>query len=436
MGRANGSALKFLLDTSVQRFGTVVIGGSPLKLFRLTPGGAALVDEIAAGGDARASALVDRFVDAGLLHPQPLPGASVFTDRDVTVVVPTLGEPANVPAGAIVVDDGSQPLVADATIRLDTNRGPAAARNAGLASVTTPLVAFVDADVNLPAGWLHHLIPHFNDDRVALVAPRVTVPPTAGAIGAYEQHGSPLDLGPQPARVVAGTRVSYVPSAAIVCRTDALRDLGGFDEALRAGEDVDLVWRLVEANWRCRYEPASSVHHAARPTWAAWARQRITYGSSAAPLAKRHPGAMAPVRISSWSVASWLLGISGHPMAGAAIGLGSAAALTRKLPDVPTKVAFRLAALGNARAGEQIANAVRRVWWPLILAAAWRSRTARRVLVAAALASKDPVRLADDIAYSVGVWKGMATERTLGPLVPQISSWPGRSVARPAAVAR
>ncbi len=428
--------MKFSLDTSVQRFGTVVTGGSPLKLFRLTPGGAALVDEIAGGSDASASALVDRFVDAGLLHPQPSTDAPAFTESDVTVVVPTLGIPANVPAGAIVVDDGSQPPVTDATIRLATNRGPAAARNAGLACVTTPLVAFVDADVDLPTGWLHHLLPHFNDDRVALVAPRVSVSPTAGAIGAYEQHGSPLDLGPHPARVEAGSRVSYVPSAAIVCRTDALRDVGGFDESLRAGEDVDLVWRLVEAMWRCRYEPASTVHHAARPTWATWARQRITYGSSAGPLAKRHPGALAPLRMSGWSIASWLLGISAHPVAGAAVGLGSAVALTRKLPDVPTKAAFRLAALGNARAGEQIANAVRRVWWPLILVAAWRSRTARRVLVAAALASKHPVRLADDVAYSVGVWKGMVTERTLGPLVPQISSWPGRSVARPAAAAR
>jgi mycofactocin system glycosyltransferase len=436
MGRANGSALRFSLDTSVQRFGTVLIGGSPLKLFRLTPGGAAVVGEIAAGNAVPSSTLIDRLVDAGALHPQPDSRAATFTNRDVTFVVPTLGEPANVPAGAIVVDDGSQPPVAGAAVRLATNRGPAAARNAGLARVSTPLVAFVDADVRVPTDWLEHLLPHFDDDRVALVAPRVMVEPTSGAIGAYEQHDSPLDLGPAPARVMAGTRVSYVPSAAIVCRTDAVRHLGGFDESLRAGEDVDLVWRLAEAGWRCRYEPASTVHHAARPTWAAWARQRITYGSSAAPLAKRHRGALAPLRMSGWSIASWLLAVAAHPLLGAAVGLGSAAALTQKLPDVPTKAAFGLAAHGNARAGEQIADAVRRVWWPLLVVLAWRSRTARRVLVAAAIASKHPVRLADDVAYSIGVWKGMVTERTLSPLVPEISSWPGRSPASPPATAR
>ena len=34
----------------------------------------------------------------------------------------------------------------------------------------------------------------------------------------------------------AGTRVSYVPAAAIVVRTDALRAIGGFDECLRHNE--------------------------------------------------------------------------------------------------------------------------------------------------------------------------------------------------------
>jgi hypothetical protein len=83
----------------------------------------------------------------------------------------------------------------------------------------------------------------------------------------------------------------------------------------------------------------------------------------------------------------------------------------------------------DTSAAEEIAKAVRRVWWPIIAVAAVRSRTARRVLLGAALASRHPVRLADDVAYSIGVWRGMAAERTLAPLVPAISSWPGRRPA-------
>jgi hypothetical protein len=223
--------------------------------------------------------------------------------------------------------------------------------------------------------------------------------------------------------------VSYVPAAAIVCRAAALHAIGGFDESLRVGEDVDLVWRLDAAGWRCRYEPHAEVWHAPRPTWAAWIRQRIDYGSSTAPLARRHRGALAPIRMSGWSVATWVLAAFGRPVLGGAVGAGSAAALVRKLPDVPARAAFRLAGEGNLRAGDQIANAVRRVWWPVVAVAAVRSRPARHILLAAALAARTPMRLLDDVAYSIGVWKGMAAVRTPAPLVPEISSWPGRRPA-------
>jgi hypothetical protein len=133
--------------------------------------------------------------------------------------------------------------------------------------------------------------------------------------------------------------------------------------------------------------------------------------------------------MSAWSVATWSLAMLERPIVGSAVGLGSAAALVRKLPDVPPRAAFALAARGNLLAGDQIAKAVRRVWWPLVAVAALRSRTARRVLVASAFAARHPVRLADDLAYSIGVWRGIVAERTLAPLVPDISSWPGRRPA-------
>jgi mycofactocin system glycosyltransferase len=421
---------RYRLDHSVQRFGKAIIGGSPLKLFRVTDAGAAMVERIAAGDAVAQSAMVTALAEAGAIHPEPT--RSQFEPDDVTIVVPTFGPPRRVPAGALLVDDGSRVPVPTADLRLDTNRGPGAARNAGLARVTTALVAFVDTDVELPSGWLDPLLAHFADPRVALVAPRVTTSDVPSPVGWYERGDSPLDLGPEPARIRAGTRVSYVPAAAIVCRVAALREIGGFDESLRFGEDVDLVWRLDEAGWRCRYEPAVRVAHDPRGSWGAWVRQRITYGASTAPLARRHPGALAPIRMSGWSLATWALAALARPVAGCAVGVGSAAALIRKLPDVPPRAAFELAARGNLQAGDQIAVAVRRVWWPLLAVAAVRSRTARRILLAAALAARHPVRLADDLAYSIGVWRGILAERTLAPLVPDISSWPGRrSAAEP-----
>ena len=48
-----------------------------------------------------------------------------------------------------------------------------------------------------------------------------------------------------------------MPTAALVVRRAVLED--GLDTALRYGEDVDLVWRLHDAGWRVRYDPAVVV---------------------------------------------------------------------------------------------------------------------------------------------------------------------------------
>ncbi|MEJ7800437.1 MAG: mycofactocin biosynthesis glycosyltransferase MftF [Ilumatobacter sp.] len=417
---------RYRLDAAVRRFDRVLIGGSPLTLFRLTDRGRRLIDEL--GRPTVGSPLIDRLLDAGVIHPIPDPPGR--HDRaDVTVVVPTLGVPAHPPHGAIVVDDGSEPPVPDATIRIDRNAGPAAARNVGLRHVTTPLVAFVDADVVADGDWLDRLLPHFDDERVALVAPRVVSRGGRSALARYEARASPLDLGTDPARVRAGSRVSYVPSAAIVCRVEALTEIGGFDDTLRFGEDVDLVWRLDERGWRVRYEPSAIVHHDPRADWRSWFRQRHSYGSSAAPLSRRHPGALAPLRVSGWSLSAWVVAVGWHPLAGVTIAGGSAAALVRKLGDVPARESFRLAWSGNLLAGVQIANAVRRGWWPIVAVASSRSRFARRVLMVSVVAARSPVRVADDVAYSVGVWRGMVAERTVAPIVPDITSWPGRRSA-------
>jgi mycofactocin system glycosyltransferase len=423
---------RFRLDASVRRFGPTVVGGSPLKLFRLTGRGAATVDAVAAGLDVAGSRLTEALLDAGAIHPCP-EHPSVYGPDDVTVIVPSFGPPAHVPPDAVLVDDGSRPPITGATIRLPRNRGPAAARNTGLARVTTPLVAFVDADVRVRPGWLDGLLPHFTHPRVALVAPRVRSRPSAGLLGHWERRHSPLDLGPDPARVRAGSRVAYVPAAAVVCRTDALRGIGGFDESLRYGEDVDLVWRLDGAGWRCRYEPAVEVEHEPRPDWRSWARQRIAYGASAAPLARRHRGALAPFRASGWSVAVWTLGAMGHPVLAGGVGAGTGVALARRLRDLPFRDAFGLAVAGNGRAGEQLATAIRRAWWPILALAAIRSRRARRVLAAALLAAGHPLRVADDVAYSIGVWRGVVHERTVAPLRPDLTGWPGRRTPTTAA---
>ncbi|WP_285696483.1 mycofactocin biosynthesis glycosyltransferase MftF [Actinomadura sp. NBRC 104412] len=442
--------------------GRVITGGSPWKVVRL--GEAALphlaaLRRAGAGGLAVASpverALARRLLDHGLAHPVPAPRPG---PHDVTVVVPAFGRAGELDrtlaalkdVPVIVVDDGSPdpgPLreTADAhgarLVRLDRNRGPAAARNAGARLARTPFVAFVDSDCRPAAGWLDVLMPHFDDPRVGAVAPRIV--PRSGdprLLARYEAARSALDMGRRPALVRPGGRLGFVPTATLVVRVAALEEAAAFDEALRLGEDVDFVWRLGDLGWNVRYEPAVQVAHTPRLRPVEWARRRHEYGTSAADLALRHPGRLAPARPSAWNLA--VLGLLARGNFGsAAVCQGVASALlARRLSSLPTgwSLAAAVVAKGVVADGAAIGHALRREWWPLgllAMGACGRSRLARGAVLAmlAPIALEwvrerpdvDPVRytllrLAEDAAYGSGVTAAAARARTAAPLRPEV----------------
>ncbi|TNC29243.1 mycofactocin system glycosyltransferase [Amycolatopsis alkalitolerans] len=416
------------LDPGTRVLGQVLIGGAPLRVLRLSKAGARLVlqwrDGAEVGDTPQQRKLADRLIEAGIAHPEY--GEAHLTPADVTVVVPAR-DPVALPAADVVIDDGSRTPIPGATERHPVSRGPAAARNTGLAHVTSELTAFLDADTEPQPGWLDALLPHFEDPSVVAVAPRIRSAPGSSALERYERECSALDLGDAPAQVGPGRRVTYVPTAALVVRTAAAREAGGFDERLRFGEDVDFVWRL---RGRVRYEPRSEVLHAPRKTWRAWVKQRFDYGTSAAPLAKRHGHkAMAPLRVSGWTALAWGLVALRKPGLGAAVALGTAALLPRKLEPlgVPAREALTIALRGHLGAGRYFADALTRTWGPVALPLL-ATTASGRIILALALARhlREPRRIADDLSYGAGVWYGCWQERTITPLVPDFSNWPGK----------
>ncbi len=166
--------------------------------------------------------------------------------------------------------------------------------------------------------------------------------------------------------------MAYVPTTTLVARVDAVREVGAFDERIAFGEDVDLVWRLVEAGHTVRYEPAATVTHPVRPDLSSWLRQRFDYGCSAAPLSARHPEALAPVSVSAWSAAAWTLAATGFPITGAAVAAAAAVQLPRRLGRLahPWQESLRLAGGGTWGAWRPLSSAVTRTWWPVALGAA------------------------------------------------------------------
>lgn len=454
----HGFAVRLDPRTRRRRDGALV-GGSPLRLLRLSPHARALLGPYRLTvGDATTAALAGRLLDAGLAHPDLPPTAS----DDVTVVVPVrdrpdgLGrllaalrvDPGTAGLPVVVVDDGSAVPVRAAgarVVRHEEARGPAAARNAGLRAATTPFVAFLDSDCVPRPGWLARLRPHLEDPRLALVAPRI-VALDAGAswFAAYEAVAGALDMGAHPAPVRPASAVSYVPSAALLVRREALGS--GFDEAMRVAEDVDLVWRLAAAGWRLRYEPAAEVAHDHPATTGEWLRRRAFYGTGAALLAARHGSAVAPLVLAPETALTWVLALAGRRGAAAGVLLVTTARLARRLaaPGEPPPVAFAalLVARGLGASGRALARSVTRHHWPLAMPAAVVSRRARRRVLAVAAADAvlawwphrhrvGPVRHAvarrlDDLAYGAGLWAGALRARSPRALLPARPDVSGR----------
>jgi mycofactocin glycosyltransferase len=448
----------YIPDPWLRRWaGRVHAGGSPWRLVRLSQSASGVLDRaygpsgvrVDQPGDRR---VVDALVDRGVLHPRPAPRSG---PHDVTVVVPAYGRPQALARclrglgglDVLVIDDatpapsplGSVARAAGARYhRLALNQGPAAARNAGLALASTTLVAFVDSDCEPDLGWLDRLVPFFDDPRVAAVAPRVAPSADeAGVLARFERVSSALDMGRHPALVRPGARLGFVPSAALVVR----RDAGCvFDEALRLGEDVDLVWRLADGGAHVRYEPGVVVRHDSRGSLRRWAVRRFEYGTSAVDLEDRHPGRLPPVRASPWNLATLAAVGLGQPVAGLGVSAVAAGLLARRLrgKQIGASVAVRVMAAGLVADAVAVGQALRREYWPLTalaVLAAPRSRMARLAMglaVAPVLAEwvrerprLDPVRFAGlrllaDAAYGTGVLASCWRRRRAGPITPRL----------------
>ncbi len=459
------------LDPSVLRFdgGAVLVGGRPGRVLRLSPEGVRALDRLLDAtvvGDAPTDVpglarLAGRLVDGGLAHPRPPPGSGPGP-AEVTVVVPVRDRPEVLAAclGALghdatvlVVDDGSADAGAVARVcaqagaglvRRGSTGGPASARNDGVAAAGTPVVAFVDSDCIPPAGWLAGLLPHFGDPAVVAVAPRVR--PVAGGsgssrLGRFADAHSPLDMGPDEGLVGPGRAVPYVPTAALVVRREALG--AGFDTGLRYGEDVDAVWRLVEDGGDVRYVPEVVVGHREPPGWRATLARRFRYGTSAAPLARRHPGCLAPLELSPWPATGAVAALTGHPGTAAGIVGTWAATLARRTraARLPAALPLRWAAGGTASTALGAGRAATQLALPALALALARPGRARRAALALVMGpplvdwwrrrpALGPVTwtvasVADDVAYGAGVWAGCLRERTAAPLLPAVRrAWP------------
>lgn len=143
-------------------------------------------------------------------------------------------------------------------LRMETDRGPAPARNRGVAVARAPVIAFTDSDCRPEPQWLERALAAFEDPAVAFVTGPVLPKP--------EQRAT---LSSKLTFVTAGEHPTF-PTANMVMRTAVFRRFGGFDESLsfrdpldRATEcaDTDLAWRVIKGGHARRFVPEAVMRH-------------------------------------------------------------------------------------------------------------------------------------------------------------------------------
>jgi glycosyltransferase involved in cell wall biosynthesis len=148
------------------------------------------------------------------------------------------------PLGVVVVDDGStdgSARVASSypvTLIRQENRGPGPARNAGVAASESDLLLFVDADDEMVPGRIAA--------HAAVFAERPDVGAVIGRMDPFVDGGLELPQWARPDRRFNAPGGAAVGSP--MYRRTSFDRVGGFDPGLFVSEDLDLLFRLREAN--------------------------------------------------------------------------------------------------------------------------------------------------------------------------------------------
>jgi glycosyltransferase involved in cell wall biosynthesis len=205
----------------------------------------------------------------------------------------------------ILVDDGSTddtPRIALSHpkiryLRHPRNLGLGVARNTGIAAATGEIVAFTDADCRADEDWLYYLVGDMSEGDFAGVGGHNLLPPDASPVSAavMVSPGGPAHV------MLTDREAEHVPGCNMAFYKWALEDVNGFDPIFRrAGDDVDLCWRLQRLGHRIGFSPAGFVWHYRRSTFAAYLRQQRGYGEAEALLVQKHPEYFSALGGSIW----------------------------------------------------------------------------------------------------------------------------------------
>lgn len=177
----------------------------------------------------------------------------------------------------IVVDNGSSDSTAEIArgfagveVIAETRPGSYVARNLGIGRVDAPITAFTDADCTPAPDWLEQVL------RAAAAHPGFGV--LAGKIELFDEIAQEREVFGDYERLFSFPQAHAArgncATANWASETAVLKELGGFDAALKSGGDRQMALRIREAGYPLVYVPEMVVRHPVRANRAELVRKR------------------------------------------------------------------------------------------------------------------------------------------------------------------
>lgn len=177
----------------------------------------------------------------------------------------------------IVVDNGSSDSTAEIArgfagveVIAETRPGSYVARNLGIGRVDAPITAFTDADCTPAPDWLDQVL------RAATANPGFGV--LAGKIELFDEIAQEREVFGDYERLFSFPQAHAArgncATANWASETTVLKELGGFDAALKSGGDRQMALRIREAGYPLVYVPEMVVRHPVRANRAELVRKR------------------------------------------------------------------------------------------------------------------------------------------------------------------